>query len=103
MAFVINFLLGVVVGAVVTRCWQRFHGKPSDVFTISGDKHVLQISDNGDGSFHVSVLEKSILNEKSILDMNVTKNALYDVIDTARNKGYIDSDAEALILAKYEG
>lgn len=103
MAFFINFILGAVVGSLVTRyVIIRNRAKASDVMTISGDRHVMSVSSNGDGTFHISVAEKSVLSDKNILDMNVSRDALYDVIGTARNKGYIDSDAEALMLAKYE-
>lgn len=72
-----------------------------DVMTLHHDDYVLTITSLENGLYHVQVVEEGFLRENSIIDMTIAKDALFDVINSARNKGYLDEDGENLVIAKY--
>lgn len=101
MRLFLPFIVGVVIGFYLHHLWVSFFKTRKDDLTMHTGNYILSISLNPDETYHVNIVEKSLLKEKSILELDVRKDALLDVIMSARNKGYIDEDGENLVLAKY--
>ncbi len=103
MGFLLMFVLGTVFGFFLRGFIPQIHKIKNDAIVMTSGSHTLNIVEIADDVFHVVISEKLMLNDHKILDMHVSKATLYDVIQSAKNKGYIDEEAESLILAKYEG
>ncbi len=103
MRILVILIAGAAIGFCLHHLWVSFFRSRKDDLVMHTGNYILTISLNADDTYHVNITEKSLLQDKSILELNVSRDALLDVIVSAKNKGYIDADGEALILAKYEG
>lgn len=101
MRILILLLAGAVIGFYLHHLWVSFFKIRKDDLKMHTGNYILSISLNPDETYHVNIVEKSLLKEKSILELDVRKDALFDVVMSAKNKGYIDEDGENLVLAKY--
>ncbi len=65
--------------------------------------NVVTITSDGDGMFNVKVTELTMFgfSEQIVLEMNVSKGALFDVVNSLKSKDYIDEAGENLIMAKF--
>lgn len=103
MAFIINFVLGAAIGFAAGIFFANRRKLKKDLMQIASGSHRVSIESLEDGLYHVSILQTGLVKNQNVIDITVDRNTLFDVILSAKNKGYIDEESENLILAKYEG